>query len=1224
MVGLHRRTSSAALHSYSSVPEGDQDISLFQTTRSHASTSAANSSASSRTTNRNSLHSVAVTVPPEMLDELEEKEGLLSSTPLHGNPQGRRGQGRATRKRSKCKVLFVLVTLCSASVLTYALVTGWIEKKDVERVWGDWKQWTAQQQANWQSSLLDVEEGGNSTSADSVAALINSKAKGSYKDAMSSADITSTTAVRPLSTLTSKPSKLVGSSNVTSGSFSTLQMDRLNERVDDGTLSEYRWHDSLARPNASISIHKNKNAGRLIVVGDLHGTHRSLFRLLRRIAFSPSHDTLIHTGDVLSKSTLENSLATVRLLRKLGAKGVRGNHDQKVVEWRNWMESLGPLDQTKTPSQEDEKEEGRERPAQRVHEAIGQVGKANARVGSAASGRDRQQAAEQDDDDDEVLNEGNVRLMKPRHVKRDWLSWLGAGGASDEAEVEDEDVETPRIADEEETESSEETSTASTVESTATGKAQTGAYRRPFGQRPTAGARSSTTTDSSLHARPTALSSSSSLRPSKHAQTSTALVGPLYSHLDPTLSRSQLAALGIVVPQGWEWGSQHFEIARHLTTEDFDYLQGLPLTLWVDELNSFVVHAGLVPWSESPSSALSTDSSELPQTLASTSPLSFSPPPSLVSTISSSLHASVLLTPQNTDPFTLLNMRTLTLTLSSSSPGTSSSSSSSSKGSNGFSKVKGPPTEWKVSSKSRKAGKSSQPWWSVWESAMKVYEKEYLVDNDEEDESGSGFENDDEYGGEEERRKRSVRTGRASLAEEMGGGVGVVYGHWAGQGLQVQGHSVGLDSGCVYGRQLSALVFDRSRTTRSVSPLAQSASSQSGSSSTASASTKSTVKAKVGSSRVSSSSKHGGGGGIQRLSKATSADVSASAVSGSTASTENAADLSDDSTSYPPSHSSTTDPSNSVSDLQKELSAEQAQEVEQAQGLKAWWNPWSHKNLKKRSYDDDDDDEEYDEDDDAEGDEKAEVEMELDAEDQDEIEMEEEEQGRDARRLRKRAPPQFRPLGGLAHTKTAALPSTTDSGDDDLSESSSSSASSSSVVATTTIARHHRNNKDNHAYLHTSPTSKSSLTPSTKPTGKLVNSLSSSMKAPSASATSISKDRGGSRKPFGSKVVEASSVESEANEGGSFADAADVELDVLTSSKTTDGPDSIKQSTSQGQDEQDEGEDDDAEFSAKEISFAPLRTPDNKGTGTGSSGPASDSVWIVSVDCKGEVEMDTE
>jgi len=39
----------------------------------------------------------------------------------------------------------------------------------------------------------------------------------------------------------------------------------------------------------------------------------------------------------------------------------------------------------------------------------------------------------------------------------------------------------------------------------------------------------------------------------------------------------------------------------------------------------------------------------------------------------------------------------------------------------------------------------------------------------------------------------------------------VIYGHWARQGLHRGPHSIGLDSGCVYGRQLTAYIAEEDR-----------------------------------------------------------------------------------------------------------------------------------------------------------------------------------------------------------------------------------------------------------------------------------------------------------------------------------------------------------------------------------------------------------------------------
>lgn len=39
----------------------------------------------------------------------------------------------------------------------------------------------------------------------------------------------------------------------------------------------------------------------------------------------------------------------------------------------------------------------------------------------------------------------------------------------------------------------------------------------------------------------------------------------------------------------------------------------------------------------------------------------------------------------------------------------------------------------------------------------------------------------------------------------------IAYGHWARQGLTVRKNTIGLDSGCVYGKQLSAVIFPKKK-----------------------------------------------------------------------------------------------------------------------------------------------------------------------------------------------------------------------------------------------------------------------------------------------------------------------------------------------------------------------------------------------------------------------------
>lgn len=66
-------------------------------------------------------------------------------------------------------------------------------------------------------------------------------------------------------------------------------------------------------------------------VGDIHGAHDPLTRLLGRIAFDPRRDTLWFVGDLVNRGP--DSLATLRFVRSLGdsAITVLGNHDLSLL-----------------------------------------------------------------------------------------------------------------------------------------------------------------------------------------------------------------------------------------------------------------------------------------------------------------------------------------------------------------------------------------------------------------------------------------------------------------------------------------------------------------------------------------------------------------------------------------------------------------------------------------------------------------------------------------------------------------------------------------------------------------------------------------------------------------------------------------------------------------------------------------------------------------------------
>jgi aryl carrier-like protein len=69
---------------------------------------------------------------------------------------------------------------------------------------------------------------------------------------------------------------------------------------------------------------------RTLIVGDVHGCREELEDLLEESGWEED-DQLVLVGDLVAKGP--DSLGVVRLARKLGARAVRGNHDEHCLKW---------------------------------------------------------------------------------------------------------------------------------------------------------------------------------------------------------------------------------------------------------------------------------------------------------------------------------------------------------------------------------------------------------------------------------------------------------------------------------------------------------------------------------------------------------------------------------------------------------------------------------------------------------------------------------------------------------------------------------------------------------------------------------------------------------------------------------------------------------------------------------------------------------------------------
>lgn len=81
---------------------------------------------------------------------------------------------------------------------------------------------------------------------------------------------------------------------------------------------------------------------RMIFVGDIHGSYDPLQRLMSELQYDDINDVLFHVGDLVAKGPKPEQV--LQWMREHKIRGVRGNHDQPVIQWRTWMEWAGGVE----------------------------------------------------------------------------------------------------------------------------------------------------------------------------------------------------------------------------------------------------------------------------------------------------------------------------------------------------------------------------------------------------------------------------------------------------------------------------------------------------------------------------------------------------------------------------------------------------------------------------------------------------------------------------------------------------------------------------------------------------------------------------------------------------------------------------------------------------------------------------------------------------------------
>lgn len=64
---------------------------------------------------------------------------------------------------------------------------------------------------------------------------------------------------------------------------------------------------------------------------------------MEKLSYDPTSDALVHVGDILTKGSHNGSMEVLAYMATNNITGVRGNHDQRVIEWRGWINWIRSL-----------------------------------------------------------------------------------------------------------------------------------------------------------------------------------------------------------------------------------------------------------------------------------------------------------------------------------------------------------------------------------------------------------------------------------------------------------------------------------------------------------------------------------------------------------------------------------------------------------------------------------------------------------------------------------------------------------------------------------------------------------------------------------------------------------------------------------------------------------------------------------------------------------------
>ncbi|KAJ1807742.1 hypothetical protein LPJ75_004734 [Coemansia sp. RSA 2598] len=123
-----------------------------------------------------------------------------------------------------------------------------------------------------------------------------------------------------------------GKANPANAGATRMLSNKMRKRATEEDMKGFKATETKVFEQREFT---NKTVKRMIFIGDIHGCSEEFNQLLQEVKYVPGEDQVVLVGDLVAKGP--DSIGVVRKAREIGAWCVKGNHDDRVIRWREFL-----------------------------------------------------------------------------------------------------------------------------------------------------------------------------------------------------------------------------------------------------------------------------------------------------------------------------------------------------------------------------------------------------------------------------------------------------------------------------------------------------------------------------------------------------------------------------------------------------------------------------------------------------------------------------------------------------------------------------------------------------------------------------------------------------------------------------------------------------------------------------------------------------------------------